>query len=70
MQIGKPLPIKTGVHKMRTAVLADKLLERGHKVLWWVNAFEHILKKPGEDRPGREGSRVSIIEAIFMVTTS
>ncbi|MBW2003734.1 MAG: glycosyltransferase family 4 protein [Deltaproteobacteria bacterium] len=44
IQTGEPLPIKNGVRKMRTAVLADKLLERGHKVLWWASAFEHQQK--------------------------
>jgi glycosyltransferase involved in cell wall biosynthesis len=43
-QTGEPLPIKKGVRKMRTAILADKLLERGHKVLWWASAFEHQQK--------------------------
>jgi glycosyltransferase involved in cell wall biosynthesis len=45
MQTGEPLPLKNGVRKMRTAVLADKLLERKHKVLWWASAFEHQQKK-------------------------
>jgi len=44
IQTGEPLPIKNGVRKMRTAILADKLLERGHKVLWWASAFEHQQK--------------------------
>ena len=44
-QTGEPLPIKKGVRKMRTAILADKLLERGHKVLWWASAFEHQQKR-------------------------
>lgn len=43
-QTGEPLPIKNGARKMRTAVLADKLLERGHSVLWWASAFEHQQK--------------------------
>ena len=43
-QTGEPLPIKNGVRKMRTAVLADKLLERGHSVLWWASSFEHQQK--------------------------
>jgi len=30
---------------MRTAILADKLLELGHSVLWWASAFEHQQKK-------------------------
>ena len=44
MQTGEPLPIRNGIRKMRTAVLADKLLERGHRVLWWASAFEHQRK--------------------------
>lgn len=44
-QTGEPLPIKKDVRKMRTAILADKLLERGHKVLWWASAFEHQQKR-------------------------
>jgi len=44
MQTGEPLPMKNGVRKMRTAILADKLTERGHNVLWWASAFEHPQK--------------------------
>ena len=44
MQTGEPLPIRDGIRKMRIAVLADKLLERGHEVLWWASAFEHQRK--------------------------
>lgn len=44
MQTGEPIPIKNGVRKMRTAVLADKLLERGHSVFWWASTFEHQQK--------------------------
>lgn len=44
VQIGEQLPIRNGIRKMRTAVLADNLLERGHKVLWWASAFEHQQK--------------------------
>lgn len=44
MQTGEPLPIEQGVRKMRSAILADKLLEHGHEVLWWAGAFEHQRK--------------------------
>ena len=44
LQTGEPLPIRNGVRKMRIAVLADKLLERGHSVIWWASAFEHPQK--------------------------
>lgn len=30
---------------MRTALLADKLMERGHSVTWWTSAFDHIKKE-------------------------
>jgi len=44
MQTGEPLPIRRDVRKMRIAILADKLLERGHSVFWWASAFEHQQK--------------------------
>jgi len=44
VQTGEPLPLKKNVRKMRTAILADKLLERGHKVIWWASAYEHQQK--------------------------
>lgn len=45
MQIGETLPIYEDVRKMRTAILAEKLVERGHNVLWWASAFDHFKKK-------------------------
>jgi glycosyltransferase involved in cell wall biosynthesis len=39
--IGETLPLTPSVRKMRTAMLADHLAARGHKVRWWVSAFEH-----------------------------
>jgi len=50
IQTGEPLPIGSGIRKMRIAVLADTLLERGHKVLWWSSAFEHQRKEMVSDR--------------------
>jgi glycosyltransferase involved in cell wall biosynthesis len=45
IQIGEPLPIEKYVRKMRTAILSDKLLEKGHNVLWLTSAFDHFKKK-------------------------
>jgi glycosyltransferase involved in cell wall biosynthesis len=42
--IGETLPLTPGVRKMRTAMLADNLLARGHSIRWWVSAFEHQRK--------------------------
>ena len=44
IQTGEPLPIRSGVRKMRTAILTDKLLERGHSVFLWASTFEHQRK--------------------------
>lgn len=45
IQLGEILPITPGTRKMRTALLADELTKRGHNVLWWASAFEHLTKK-------------------------
>jgi glycosyltransferase involved in cell wall biosynthesis len=50
IQAGEPLPIENGVRKMRTAILADKLLEQGHSVFWWASAFNHQRKVMVSDR--------------------
>ena len=44
IQSGEPLPVNAGIRKMRTALLADVLMERGHSVYWWSSAFEHQRK--------------------------
>jgi glycosyltransferase involved in cell wall biosynthesis len=44
IQTGESLPIKDNIKKMRTAFLADKLIEKGHSVLWWASAFDHLKK--------------------------
>jgi glycosyltransferase involved in cell wall biosynthesis len=43
-QTGEPLPLRPEVRKMRTGLLADHLVARGHQVRWWVSAFEHQSK--------------------------
>jgi glycosyltransferase involved in cell wall biosynthesis len=45
LQTGEPLPLNDSVRKLRTGLLADELVERGHNVIWWVSAFEHQQKK-------------------------
>jgi len=45
IRTGEFLPLKENVKKMRTAILAEKLIERGHSVLWWASAFDHFKKK-------------------------
>ena len=44
LQTGEPLPIEKHVRKMRTALLCEELVRRGHTVFWWASAFEHQRK--------------------------
>ncbi|MDD5167613.1 MAG: glycosyltransferase family 4 protein, partial [Syntrophales bacterium] len=43
--IGQELPIRQGLRKARTALLADRLLKNGHSVLWWTSAYDHFQKE-------------------------
>src|SRR5574341_243598 len=45
IQIGETLPLVSNIRKLRTALLADKLITKGHSVLWWASAFDHLQKK-------------------------
>ena len=45
IQRAESLPIDKNVSKMRTAILVDKLIERGHFVMWWTSAFDHFSKE-------------------------
>lgn len=45
VQTGEPLPLDSNVVRMRTALLVEHLLMRGHTVVWWTSAFNHIKKK-------------------------
>lgn len=42
---GETLPIQPGVRRMRTGLLADELLRRGHTVVWWSSTFSHQRKE-------------------------
>lgn len=44
-QIGEQLPLDRNIRKMRTALLADELVKRGHNVTWWASAFDHAGKR-------------------------
>jgi len=41
-QATEPLPT---ICKLRTSFYADKLIERGHDVIWFATAFDHFSKK-------------------------
>jgi glycosyltransferase involved in cell wall biosynthesis len=42
---GETLPVVPGARKLRTWMLADALLERGHEVVWWSSTFSHLQKQ-------------------------
>ncbi|MGQ9524956.1 MAG: glycosyltransferase family 4 protein [Armatimonadota bacterium] len=43
--VGEPLPIDEGARLLRTGMLAERLLARGHTVVWWTSTFHHQRKK-------------------------
>jgi len=44
LKIGEHLPVKKDAKKMRSILLAEELVKRGHKVTWWTSAFDHFSK--------------------------
>ena len=43
--VGEPLPIDQGEQRLlRTGHLAHTLAARGHSVVWWTSAFDHVRK--------------------------
>ncbi len=61
IQTGETLPLANDVRQMRTGMLADELLRRGHTVRWWGSAFDHFKKE-------WVCSRDSVIEASDRLT--
>jgi len=50
--VGEPLPTDGSNERLlRTGILAGFLSRRGHDVLWWTSAFDHVRKthRAGED---------------------
>lgn len=45
LQTGEPLPLDPDVRLLRTGLIAEKLVRKGHQVRWWVSGFEHQRKK-------------------------
>jgi glycosyltransferase involved in cell wall biosynthesis len=41
---GENFPIQPNARRMRTWMLADALLDRGHEVTWWASTFSHQRK--------------------------
>lgn len=52
LQTGEPLPLDENVRRLRTGILSEILLNRGHEVTWWTSAFEHQRKVMLFDRDG------------------
>jgi glycosyltransferase involved in cell wall biosynthesis len=63
--IGEPLPLEVGVRKMRTGLLAECLVDRGHDVRLWVSAFEHqrkvILYQKDQEVPVSPGLTLQVL---------
>lgn len=45
LQTGEILPLRPEVKRLRSALLAQRLARRGHRVTWWASAFNHLRKE-------------------------
>lgn len=45
LQLAEPLPIDGDVRLLRSGILADELVRRGHQVEWFTGRFDHTSKK-------------------------
>jgi glycosyltransferase involved in cell wall biosynthesis len=51
IQTGEPLPTDAGRQRLlRTGLLAEELVRRGHSVTWWATTFRHSDKTQRADR--------------------
>jgi glycosyltransferase involved in cell wall biosynthesis len=44
LQTGESWPLTSGARRMRTGLLCDAMLQRGHSITWWTSGFEHQSK--------------------------
>jgi glycosyltransferase involved in cell wall biosynthesis len=49
----EPIPTEHDARLMRCGMLANRLVERGHEVVWWTSDFDHYRKR---HRNGRDRS--------------
>jgi glycosyltransferase involved in cell wall biosynthesis len=67
--VGEPLPIDEGNPRLlRTGILAQMLVERGHRVVWWTSTFNHVSRKQRSDRDQSidvtDGYRIKLLHGL------
>jgi glycosyltransferase involved in cell wall biosynthesis len=46
VNVGEPMAVDPGAErKLRMGLIADRLAERGHDVVWWTSSFDHNYKR-------------------------
>jgi glycosyltransferase involved in cell wall biosynthesis len=46
VNVGEPMAVDPGAErKLRMGLIADRLVERGHEVVWWTSSFDHNYKR-------------------------
>lgn len=64
---GENLPLQENARKMRTWMLAEELVSRGHSVVWWAGSFSHqrkvLLSEQDVDVDVQPGFSLSLLYA-------
>jgi glycosyltransferase involved in cell wall biosynthesis len=66
-QVGEPIPLRPGVRRQRLTLLCEALVRRGHEVVRWGSAFDHITKTWLSDRSTeivRDGVTVRLLRGL------
>ena len=51
LQSSEPMPIlNPNMRLLRTGMMAEKLAEKGHEVIWFNNSFDHFTKSQMVDK--------------------
>lgn len=46
VNVGEPMAVDPGAErKLRMGLIVDRLVERGHEVVWWTSSFDHNYKR-------------------------
>jgi len=67
LQTGESWPLDRGTRLLRTGLLCESMLQRGHTITWWTSSFEHQSKRmraEGGEWTDHRGIRIVALPAL------